>query len=469
MRPGVNATATLVLAAGLLSGCAARAARPVTPGVTVPAQWQRTEPSSAAVGELPEDLARFWQQFGDATLSDLVARALAGSPDLRSARARVREARARRGLAAKDYLPSVDGTLSASVSGTGASGGGSTQDLYRAGFDASWEPDVFGATHRAVSAAQADLEASQEDLHATQVSLVAELALNYVELRALQARLTIARDNLARQEETLKLTTWRAQAGLTTELDVEQARANAEQTRAQVPNLETGVAEAEHRLAMLIGQPPAALHERLAVPGSIPTASARVAVGIPADTLRQRPDVRATERRLAAATARLGQAEAARYPSLRLSGSLDVEAASVGGLANGGTLVRSLLGSLTAPLFDRGRIRRQIEIQGAVQEQAVVAWEQAMLTALEDVENALVALDGAQRRQAALADGATAARNAARLARDQYTAGLASYLTVLVSERSALSLEDELKSSEAASSSALIRLYKALGGGWSTE
>jgi NodT family efflux transporter outer membrane factor (OMF) lipoprotein len=298
---------------------------------------------------------------------------------------------------------------------------------------------------------------------------VAELALNYVELRALQARLTIARDNLARQEETLKLTTWRAQAGLTTELDVEQARANAEQTRAQVPNLETGVAEAEHRLAMLIGQPPAALHERLAVPGSIPTASARVAVGIPADTLRQRPDVRATERRLAAATARLGQAEAARYPSLRLSGSLDVEAASVGGLANGGTLVRSLLGSLTAPLFDRGRIRRQIEIQGAVQEQAVVAWEQAMLTALEDVENALVALDGAQRRQAALADGAAAARNAARLARDQYTAGLASYLTVLVSERSALSLEDELKSSEAASSSALIRLYKALGGGWSTE
>jgi outer membrane protein TolC len=185
--------------------------------------------------------------------------------------------------------------------------------------------------------------------------------------------------------------------------------------------------------------------------------------------MRQRPDLRAAERRLAAETARLSQAEAARYPSLRLSGSLGVEAVSLGGLAGGGTAVRWLLGSLTAPLFDRGRIRRQIEIQGAVQELALVAYEQAILTALEDVENALVALDNAKRRQAALADGAGAARNAAQLARDQYTAGLASYLTVLVSERSALLLEDELKSSEAAASSALIRLYKALGGGWGTE
>jgi NodT family efflux transporter outer membrane factor (OMF) lipoprotein len=272
MRPVGNAIGILVLSGGLLSGCAARAAGPVTPGVTVPGQWQRTEPSSAAVGEPPQDLASFWQQFGDATLSDLIARALAASPDLRSARARVREARARRGLAAKDYFPSVDGTLSASVSKTGASGVGATQDLYSAAFDASWEPDVFGATRRAVSAAQAELEASQQDLYAIQVSLVAELALNYVELRALQARLTIARDNLARQEETLKLTSWRAQAGLTTELDVEQARANAEQTRSQIPTLETGVVEAEHRLAVLIGRPPGGLHEMLAVPGPIPVA-----------------------------------------------------------------------------------------------------------------------------------------------------------------------------------------------------
>jgi NodT family efflux transporter outer membrane factor (OMF) lipoprotein len=433
--------------------------------VTVPASWPRAEAEHLAAKESRQDLSRWWVRLGDATLSELMARALAASPDLRSARARVREARARRGLAAKDYLPSVSASLSGSVGETSGDPQGA-RDLYSAGFDASWEPDVFGATRRAVSAAQAELEASEADLYATQVSLVAELALDYVELRALQARLTIARDNLARQEETLQLTSWRAQAGLTTELDVEQARTNVEQTRAQIPILETGIAEAQHRLAILVGQPPAALREMLAASGPIPTAPTRVAVGIPADTLRNRPDVRAAERRLAAETARLGQAEAARYPSLRLSGSLSVEGASLGAVAGAETVVRSLLGSLTAPLFDRGRIRRQIEIQGAVQQQALAAYEQAILTALEDVLNAFVSLDNAQRRQAVLADAAVAARNAAVLARDQYTAGLASYLTVLDTERSMLSAEDSLKSSEKDASSALIRLYKALGGGW---
>ncbi len=213
----------------------------------------------------------------------------------------------------------------------------------------------------------------------------------------------------------------------------------------------------------------ARLHDTLAAPTPIPAAPERVVVGIPADTLRQRPDVSAAERRLAAETARLNQAKAARYPSFKLTGSLGVESLSLGGLTSGDTVIRSLLGSLTAPLFDRGRIRRQIEIQGESQEQTLAAYERTILTALEEVENALVTLANARRRQTALSAAAEAARNAAQLARSRYIAGLTSYQAVLDTERSVLSIEDGLVSTEAEGTSALIRLYKALGGGWAAD
>lgn len=451
-----------------MAGCATAPTKVATPKVAVPDAWQQNESTSAiSASESPQDLSRWWLQFGDVTLADLMGQALEANPDLHSAQANLREARARRALTAKDLNPSVDASVSHSVSKTtGDRASGKTNDLYNAGFDASWEPDIFGGTRHSVRAAQADLEASEASLHDTQVSLVAEVALNYVELRAYQARLTIAKNNLARQEETLDLTSWRAQAGLTTELDVEQSRSNVAQTRAQIPVLETGMAEAEHRLAVLLGQPPAALHQRLEMEAPIPSVPERVVIGIPADTLRQRPDVRAAEKRLAAETARLDQAKAARYPSFRLSGSLGIEALSLSGLASAETVTRSLLGGLTAPIFDRGRIRRQIEIQSAVEEQALAAYENTILTALEDVENALVSLANTRRQQTALATAVEAARSAAQMARHQYAAGLTSYQTVLDSERTVLSVADNLKSVEAEGTSNLIRLYKALGGGW---
>ncbi len=462
-RPGAAYAGCALLMAVVTTGCAAVASRPVTPGVTAPDAWQATAAApDVVVSEAPQDLSQWWRQLGDQTLSDLVTRALAANLDVRGAQAALREARARRGLAAVDLLPSVNASADASVSKSS----GSTQDVYSAGFDASWEPDVFGGTRHAINAAQADLQATEASLYDTQVSLVAEVALNYVELRTLQARLMIARDNLARQTETLELTAWRAQAGLTSEVDVEQARTNVAETQAQIPALETSRAEAEHRLAVLLGEPPASLHETLAAAAPIPTAPQRVVVGIPADTLRQRPDVRAAERRLAAEIARLGEAEAARYPSLKLSGSLGVDAVSLGGLATATTVTRSLIGSLTAPIFDRGRIRRQIEIQSATEEQALIAYEGTVLAALEEVENALVALANARTRQGSLAAAADAARRAAELARDRYAAGLIGYQTVLDTERTVLSAEDALTSSEAESTSDLIRLYKALGGGW---
>jgi NodT family efflux transporter outer membrane factor (OMF) lipoprotein len=348
-------------------------------------------------------------------------------------------------------------------------GSGDTRNFFSAGFDASWELDVFGGVRRSVEAAEADLESTAASLENTRVSLAAEVALNYVEVRAQQILIGIAQANLASQSETLQLTDWRAQAGLVSSQDVEQARSNREQTRAQIPALETSLAEAEHRLDLLLDRVPGTLHARLAPAGDLPSVPEQIAVGIPADTLRQRPDVRAAERKLAAETARVGVAEAARYPSFNLSGSIGLEALTLGALGNSGAATSSLFAGVTAPVFDAGRLRAQVSIQDAVREQAQVAYRQTVLTALQDVENALVELARNRERGEALVNAVDSARNAAQLARQRYSAGLIDFQSVLDSERSVLLLEESLASNRANGMQALIRLYKALGGGWSPQ
>jgi NodT family efflux transporter outer membrane factor (OMF) lipoprotein len=292
------------------------------------------------------------------------------------------------------------------------------------------------------------------------------VALNYVELRAYQARLEIAQSNLASQSETLELTVWRAQAGLSSSLDVEQARTNKEQTRAQIPGLESGLAQAEHRLAILLGQAPGTLHDKLAKVAPIPAAPENIAIGIPADTLRQRPDVRVAERKLAAETARIGEVTAALYPGFQLSGSIGWETLNFGALGSGDSLTRSLLGSVAATLFDGGRIRQRIEIQNAVQEQALVNYEKTVLSALEEAENALVSHANSRIREQALREAADAAHNAVLMAHQRYSSGIIDFQKVLDTERTLLTVQDSLKTTQAESVSALIRLYKALGGGW---
>lgn len=437
------------------------------PQIELPAVWQRAgDNRTAKPGN--EDLSRWWERLQDAELSRLIEEALAGSLDLKSAQARLRQARALRAAAGADLFPTVTGSASVSRSkGSRQTGSGRTTELYAAGFDASWEPDIFGGVRRGIEAAQAELEASEASLQSTRVSLVAEVALNYVEVRAFQARLAIARSNLESQSDTFQITGWRAQAGLVGALDVEQARTQLEQTRAQIPSLETSLAQAEHRLAVLLGRAPGALRERLAKSAPIPALPAAVAVGIPADTLRQRPDVRAAERTLAAETARIGEAEAARYPGLTLSGSIGLEALGASALGASGALARSVAARLAAVIFDGGRLRQQVEAQSAVAERALVGYEAAILAALEDVENALVALANSVQRTAALGIAAEAARNAALLARQRYAGGLIDFLTVLDTQRTLLSIEDSLAATQAESASALIQLYKALGGGWS--
>ncbi len=444
----------------------------VSPKMDIPTVWSRIEITDRLVThDAPcEDLARWWTRLNDPLLSELVDDALRASPDIRTAQARLREARARRSTAAAQLFPSVSASGTATRSESSEeTGGGAVRELYSTGFDASWELDIFGGIRRGIEAAQADLESSEAGLEDTRVSLAAETASSYIEVRAYQTRLGIARDHLVSQSETLQLTDWRAQAGLVTVQDVEQARSNLEQTRAQIPTLESGLAQAEHRLDILLGKPPGTLHARLSPPGELPTVPKRIAVGIPADTLRRRPDVRAAERTLAAETARVGVAEAARYPSFTLSGSIGLEALTLGALGNSSAAASMLRAAVTGPIFDAGRLRSQVEIRDAIREQALTSYEKTLLSALQDVENALVALARNGERIEALEAAVQAARHAALLARHRYSVGLIDFQSVLDTERGVLSLQDSLAATQAESVSALIQLYKALGGGWSPQ
>jgi NodT family efflux transporter outer membrane factor (OMF) lipoprotein len=394
----------------------------------------------------------------------LIAAALDAAPEARSAEARLRQARASHELAAANLYPSLGFSTSVTRSRTGGSGG-TSQTLYAAGFDASWEPSIFGGLRDASDAALADAAAAEARLESTRASLAAEVALEYVTLRAGQQRLAIIRANVDSQAETLQISEWREMAGLVTRLDVEQARANLEQSRAALPGLEQTCAEAEHRLSILTGQAPGSL-KTLRQVRPLPAAPDEIAVGIPADTLRQRPDVRAAELALRAEIARTAQSESDRYPNLSFNGSLSWKALSLSALDGGSSFARSLAAGLVGPLLDAGRIESRIAAQTAAQDQAFVAWEASLLTALEDVENAMSAYANGRERVDTRRKAATAAANAAELARAQYQAGLVDFQRVLETERTLLTAQDSVASAEADVLTAVILLYKALGGGW---
>ena len=474
--PRTAVVTVLLTSAVLLGGCAR--IRPAQPEIVALTSWSAAGPDT--VQSPTGDLSQWWTRLGDPVLSDLIAQALNKNTSLRTAQANLREARAERNYAAANRFPTITGTASGSGS-VSNSPGGSGENVFSAALDASWDPDVFGAKRQALRAADADLATSAADLQTVQVSLIAELATDYVDLRSYQTRLEIARRNQASQAETLQLTEWRAQAGLVSSIDVEQARSNLEQTRAAIPTLETSSAQSKHELSVLLGLTPGELNPQLATTAPIPSAPDTLMVGIPAETLRQRPDVRAAEQKIVAETARLWQKNAARYPTFSLSGSFILEQL-LGGTALGvvtGSTFTSLtadttatgsgLGSITQTFFDRGRIRQQIEIQNAVQEQAVISYESTVLTALKDVENALVSFQNSRQRLQALNQASEAARNAARLAQNRYSAGLIDFQTVLDTERTALTIEDSVAQTQADRTTSLIQLYKALGGGWQAD
>lgn len=431
--------------------------------------------AGAASAEPPP--AQWWTSFADPTLNALVDRAVASNPDLRLAQARVREARALRGIAAADGLPTIDATgafsrrrTSANTIDTGpGSDLGQTRNLYQVGFDAMWELDVFGGIARSVEAADAELAVSVEGRRDALVSLLAEVARNYIELRGAQRQATIARSNVDAQRETLDITRLRFDAGLASDLDVARAEAQMQTTAARIPELESAARQSIHALGVLLGQEPNALVSELAPDAPIPPAPPTVPVGLPSDLLRRRPDVRRAERQLAAATARIGVATADLFPSFSLTGSLGREASRAGDLGDPDSRVWSIGPNLRWPLLDWGRVRNDIEVQGTREEQAFIAYEQVVLTSLREVEDALVAFSREQERRTALAGAVASNQRAVERADELYKNGSTDFLNVLQAQRDLFSSEQDFVESDQRVSSGLVALYKALGGGWELQ
>jgi NodT family efflux transporter outer membrane factor (OMF) lipoprotein len=469
----VRAAGPLAVAVALaLGGCAVGPDyRP--PETVTPDEWHQL-PQTGVRAESPDapELAAWWTTLNDPLLNELIERALAENKSVKQAYARVLQARAQRAIAGSGFWPDIGASASASRSesegnfnerGEAVTTVGET---YSTGFSASWELDLFGARRRSYEAASAQLAATEAGLRDVMVVLLGDVALSYVGVRTAQSRLAFAERNLEFQREALDMTRWRAEAGLTSVLDVEQANASYEQTRAQIPLLESSLVQNMNRLAVLTGQTPGALEAELRDPKPIPVAPVDIVAGVPADVLRRRPDIRSAERQLAAQTAQVGVATAALYPSLSLSGTISWQSLTASDILDGYRNERSGI-TLSLPIFNGGALRQNIKVQNALVEQALASYESVVLAAYEEVENALKAWTSEQRRHQALAEAAASARRAAELARVQYNSGLVDFETVLTADRQLISLEDSLAVSDGEMTSNLIRLYKALGGGWS--
>lgn len=452
--------ATLVIGV-MVTGCGVR--RPyLVPVPDAPAAWSESlaQPVDA------ETLSRWWETFGDEQLTALIRAAVEGNHDVRTALSRVREARATVRSTGTQLQPTADASGSARRSGSGSDAGAGGTQSYSLGIDASWELDVFGGIRSTVDAARATAEARMADLQDVLVSLTAEVALDYIDIRSLQRRIEIARSNVDLQQQTLEITRFRIQAGLATDLDEQQALSNVESTRAQIASLESQRAQSTHALAILLGRPPAGLDAEFAEPRPIPEAPLEATLGVPADTLRRRPDVRSAERQLAAQAQQVNAARADLYPSFRLAGSIGLESLSLAKLILPGASVWTANPSVSTKLFDRRQLRENLLVQSERETQAAVNYESAVLRALQEVEDSLAALAQEQVRRGHLADAASATRQAADLSLQLYSSGLRDFRDVLDAQRSLLSVQDSLTSSGAAASSDLVRLFKALGGGW---
>jgi outer membrane protein, multidrug efflux system len=450
------------------------------PDLSVPAAW--TEAQQKGVDARSAELARWWSTFNDPLLDSLVERAARSNLDLRLAEARIREARATRAVTASGAWPTlnVSGSYTrnrASQNGVGVpgegavivpSGGGANldQNLYQSGFDANWEIDVFGRVRRSVEAADATVEATVEDRRDVLVTLLGEVARNYIDLRGFQRRLAVARANLKTQQDTLELTQVRFQAGLASDLDVAQQEAQVNTTAAQIPTLESSLKQAAYGLDVLLGLQPGTLWNELAKETAIPNLPPEVLVGLPSDLLRRRPDIRRAERQLAAATAQVGAAMADLFPKFSLTGIAGLQSVSASDWFTRGSRFWSIGPTISWPVFDAGRIRANIEIRNAQQEQALTQYEKSVLSAFQDVETALVNYANEQTRYRSLIDAVAANRRAVTMANELYIRGLNDFLNVLDTQRSLYVTESELAQSQATMATNLVALYKALGGGW---
>jgi multidrug efflux system outer membrane protein len=454
---------------GLLSGCAVGPDYQ-PPKTSAPAQW--VSPLDGGETNSPVSLAQWWQSFNDTNLDSFMLTAIQSNLTLKVAEAHVREARAQRDVASGSLWPSVGSSGSYSRNRFGANsfpplpGIPLDYNLYTAGFDAAWELDIFGGTRRAVEAANAEIGAAGYSERDVLVSLLAEIARNYIGARAYQQRLAITRQNILVQQQILDLTSNRFQNGLSSELDVQQAMALLTTTEAQVPSLETGFDQSVHHLAVLLGQQPGALLGEMSAAKPIPLTPPTVPIGLPSDLLRRRPDVQSAERAVAAATARIGVAKADLFPKFSLTGMVGLQSISVDNWFDYASRYWSAGPTVQWELFEAGRIRANVRAKTARQEQALDSFQQTVLTALEDVENALTAYAKEQVRRESLVQSVQANARAMELSTQLYQSGLADFLHVLDSERSLYAAQDALVQSDQIVSQDLVQLYKALGGGW---
>lgn len=428
-----------------------------------------------------EDLTRWWQSFDDPVLGQLVERAAATNLDLAQAAARLRQAREALLQSRASLLPTVNGSGGFSRSETFRGGGtiitlpdGTVQNVgggggsnFSLGLDAQYQLGLFGEVRRTVEASRAQYEASGFDQATVLLSVQAEVARNYVLARLYQLQLANARDSLALQDDNLEIAGFRVQAGLVSSLDQEQARVQRAQTAASVPLIEQQYNAAVSRLGVLTAQAPGALKPMLAAVKPIPNGPQTAGVGIPADLLRQRPDVRAAERALAAATAQIGVAKAQLYPALAISGNIDTNAGNLGGLLE--TVTGGLFAGLTQAIFNGGRLRSQVRGAEAAADASFAAYKQSVLTALEEIENAVTALSTAEERERQFAVALDAANASAILSRSQYRTGLTDFTTLSQQEASLLSARNSAAQARADHATALVQLYTALGGGWDSS
>ncbi len=466
-----RAAAVLLLGAAALPGCVVGPDH-AAPVVHTPQRWNAA-PGRGLASDPVE--AEWWRRLGDERLTTLVAQSLTANLDIRAATARVREARALRGVAAADQWPTI--ALDTAYQRQQASGAAPDApppgaergpvDLFEAGFDASWEIDLFGRIRRSVEAAQADQAAAEERERDVRVSVAAETARNYVDMRGAQALLDVATRNIAIQTDFLSLTRSLADGGLATDVDVARALAQLRLTESAVPGLHAQVAAAAHRLAVLQGRTPDALIAELGRPAPLPLPPPAVAIGLPGELARRRPDIRAVERELAAATARIGVATADLFPRITLGGTIDLRADAFSGLGDGDSVSWGLGPRLTWPLLDGERIRNRIVAADARAEQSLARYEPAVLRALEECETAMTHFHRQQERRERLDASLSANRDAVRLATERYERGLEPFLTVLDAERDLFSVESEVVQAQTRVLTELIAVYKALGGGWS--
>lgn len=450
------------------------------PDIATPPAFSELPAGSAAAPADDATLAKWWTRIDDPELQSLIARALAANLDLKTAVSRIREAREQAVVAGAREWPQLNASgtgvnvhsnsspVASAIGGGGpmAPTGPSNIKVYSAGIDATWELDVFGGVRRGVEQAGANAEAAAWNLRDAEVSLTAEVADDYLSLRAAQTRIAIIRNELARQQDVFTLIAARRRAGFVTQLDVNQQQALASNTAAELPPLEAEALSMEHAIAVLLGEAPEGIAKELDRNAGFPGVHPDLVIGLPSDLLRRRPDIRAAERKLAAATAGIGVAVADLYPRFNLIGSASFVSNHLDSLISGNNFSTIGFAQISWPIFHGGEIRANIHVNEEQAQQAYFAYQSAVLKALRETEDALTRYANEEQRQAALEATVKSAQSSEAIAAAQYRAGFVTYINVLSAQSTLLDAEDQLAQSRQAAAQDLVTLYKALGGGW---